>query len=83
MVSAAAFDSVPADLGVISASRLFKERFGPASVPAHVEGFMRMRANGAAGPMVHFPTFECAVYGVGCYLWPVLRVRQSMQCEQL
>ena len=64
VVSAAAFDSVPADFGVIFASRQFKERFGPLSVPTHVEGFMAMRANGASGPMVHYPTYECAARGV-------------------
>ncbi|KAI8477053.1 MAG: Saccharopine dehydrogenase-domain-containing protein [Monoraphidium minutum] len=59
MACAAAFDSVPNDLGTVLAGRAFA---APA-VPCSVESVIRVRA--PKGLPIHFATWESAVHGIG------------------
>lgn len=58
MASAAGFDSVVADMGVLFAL----QQFDPPAVPSAVESFLTLRT-GKAGGKGHFPTWESAVLG--------------------
>jgi len=61
VTSAVGFDSVPCDVGAHWTSTLFK----PPSRCTMIDTFIFLRG-GAAGVKGHFPTYESAVYGLGC-----------------
>ncbi|KAL3135847.1 hypothetical protein ABBQ32_007405 [Trebouxia sp. C0010 RCD-2024] len=60
VVSAAGFDSVPADLGVLYTM----QQFQPPAVPSSVISFLSFQI-GPAGIVGHYPTWESAVGGFG------------------
>lgn len=59
--SACAFDSVPADLGVLFAAK----QFGDGAVCASVESFLTFEYDEALGAAAHTTTYEAAVHGFG------------------
>lgn len=62
IVPTCGFDSVPCDMGVVHAERVFRRRHPGLGAPAAVEGFLRVEADeGLAG---HYATYESAVHGV-------------------
>ena len=61
IVPACGFDSMPAELGTMTAKEEYKKAGG---VVHDIECFISTKS-GPAGLVVNFTTFECAVYGVG------------------
>ncbi|PRP88393.1 hypothetical protein PROFUN_03307 [Planoprotostelium fungivorum] len=63
LVHAAAFDSVPADLGAIHAVKALRREHNGV-LPSSVEMFLRLQP-GPSGMGVNYATYECAVEGFG------------------
>eukprot|EP00656_Telonema_subtile_P013203 TRINITY_DN16693_c0_g1_i4.p1 TRINITY_DN16693_c0_g1~~TRINITY_DN16693_c0_g1_i4.p1 ORF type:complete len:418 (-),score=80.38 TRINITY_DN16693_c0_g1_i4:9-1262(-) len=61
IVHACAFDSVPADMGLLYTAKQFIANGGLCS---SVESFLMMESGGS-GPMGHITTYEAAVHGFG------------------
>lgn len=75
LLSACAFDSVPADLGTIFAQRVFLSRGGAAL--SSVESFLSI-STGGKGLHGHATTFEAAVHGFGS-IRDLLNVRRELK----
>ncbi|KAJ6489651.1 Saccharopine dehydrogenase-domain-containing protein [Mycena vitilis] len=73
IINAAAFDSVPCDLGVLEIKRAFAEK---GAVPSSVEMFFRMQTAQKFG--VHSTTFDSAVYGFGGGHAELVNIRREL-----
>ena len=73
VVSACAFDSVPADLGVLYTAQLFKS----PGVCSSVESFLCIETDDDVGAAGHTTTYEAAVHGFGS-IDELKRVRKQL-----
>ncbi|CAE7556545.1 SCCPDH, partial [Symbiodinium microadriaticum] len=64
VIHACAFDSVPADLGVVFCMQKFNEKYGETHNLSSIESFLSLNA-GPSGMAGHYTTYECAVHGLG------------------
>ncbi|EPQ51756.1 hypothetical protein GLOTRDRAFT_80746 [Gloeophyllum trabeum ATCC 11539] len=78
IVHAAAFDSVPADLGALFAKRNLIEK---GATPSSVEMYVKMLVSGNAKPGLNFATYQSAVEGFGS-VGQLRQVRKALAAKQ-
>lgn len=60
IIHAAAFDSVPADMGILQAK---KQLLAKGAVPTSAEAFVRLKGSFDKGMGIHYATYEAAING--------------------
>ncbi|KZT28298.1 hypothetical protein NEOLEDRAFT_1167606 [Neolentinus lepideus HHB14362 ss-1] len=78
IVHAAAFDSVPADLGALLAKKKLLEK---GATPSSVEMYFKMIVSGNVSPGIKFATYQAAVEGFGS-VGELRNVRKALSAKQ-